>query len=77
MADNLESQQAARREARKQAQEESRKAMQEHRDERKKVTEEQLKRAESSQPTPTQEENDLARIGVGSRKRKTTRAARR
>ena len=38
--------------------------MQEHRDERKKANEEAMKRMESSQPTPTQEENDLAKLGV-------------
>lgn len=64
MADNLESQQAAKREARKQAQEEGRKAMQEQREDRKQQTETALKRMESSRPTPTQEENDLAKIGV-------------
>lgn len=40
------------------------KAMQEHREDRKKQTETALKRMESSQPTPTQEENDLAKIGI-------------
>lgn len=40
------------------------KAMQAHRDERAKATAEALKRMESSQPTPTQEENDLAKIGI-------------
>ena len=64
MADNQESQQAARREARKQAQEESRKAVQEQREERAKHTAEAVKRMESTQPTPTQEENDLAKVGV-------------
>ena len=64
MADNLESQKAARTEARKQAQEESRKAVQEQRDERAKLTAEAVKRMESTQPTPTQEENDLAKVGV-------------
>ena len=34
------------------------------RDERKKANEEAMKRMESSQPTPTQEENDLAKLGV-------------
>jgi len=40
------------------------KAMQEQREDRKQQTEAALKRMESSQPTPTQEENDLAKIGV-------------
>ena len=40
------------------------KAMEAHREERAKATAEAMKRMESSQPTPTQEENDLARIGV-------------
>jgi len=39
-------------------------AMQENREERKRQTEEAMKRMETSQPTPTQEENDLAKIGV-------------
>ena len=39
-------------------------AMQEQREERKQQTEEAMKRMESSQPTPTQEENDLAKIGI-------------
>jgi hypothetical protein len=55
---------AQQAQARKNAQDENRKAMEEHRDERKKQTEAALKRMESSQPTPTQEENDLAKIGV-------------
>ena len=58
MADN------AIRDARKKSQEENRKAMQEHREDRRKDTEAALKRMESSQPTPTQEENDLAKIGI-------------
>lgn len=40
------------------------KAMVENRDERAKLNEEAMKRMASSQPTPTQEENDLARIGI-------------
>lgn len=40
------------------------KAMQAHREERAKATAEAMKRMESSQPTPTQEENDLAKIGI-------------
>ena len=58
MADN------AIRDARKKTQEENRKSMEEHREDRKKQTEAAMKRMESSQPTPTQEENDLARIGI-------------
>ena len=51
--------------ARKKAQDEARKAMQEQRDERAKATAEAVKRMESTQPTPTQEENDLAKLGIG------------
>jgi hypothetical protein len=40
------------------------KAMIEHREERAKINAEAMKRMETSQPTPTQEENDLARVGV-------------
>lgn len=40
------------------------KAMQEQREQRAQATAEALKRSESSQPTPTQEENDLARLGI-------------
>jgi hypothetical protein len=40
------------------------KAMQEQRDERTKANEEAMKRMDSSKPTPTQEENDLAKLGV-------------
>jgi hypothetical protein len=40
------------------------KAMQEQREERAKATAEAIKRMESTQPTPTQEENDLAKIGI-------------
>lgn len=40
------------------------KAMQAQRDERKKANEEAMKRMDTSQPTPTQEENDLAKLGV-------------
>ena len=39
-------------------------AMQEQREERKQQVEEAMKRMETSQPTPTQEENDLAKLGV-------------
>lgn len=52
------------REARKKAQEDARKAVQEQREERAKHTAEAVKRMESTQPTPTQEENDLAKVGV-------------
>jgi hypothetical protein len=54
----------AENQARKKAQEEVRKAMQEHREERAKLTAEAVKRMESTQPTPTQEENDLAKLGI-------------
>jgi len=40
------------------------KAMEEQRDERTRLNEEAMERMDSSQPTPTQEENDLARLGV-------------
>jgi hypothetical protein len=40
------------------------KAMQAQREDRAKANEEAMKRMESSQPTPTQEENDLAKLGV-------------
>jgi len=40
------------------------KAMEEQRDERARANEEAMERMDSSQPTPTQEENDLARLGV-------------
>lgn len=54
----------AHREARKKAHDEARKALQEQRDERAEATAEAVKRMESTQPTPTQEENDLAKLGV-------------
>ena len=54
----------AENQARKKAQDESRKAVQEQRDERAKLTAEAVKRMESTQPTPTQEENDLAKLGI-------------
>jgi hypothetical protein len=38
--------------------------MQENREERQRQTEEAMKRMETSQPTPTQEENDLAKMGI-------------
>jgi hypothetical protein len=50
--------------ARKKAQEETRKAMEEHREERAKATAQAVHRMESTQPTPTQEENDLAKLGI-------------
>jgi hypothetical protein len=50
--------------ARKKAQDDARKALQEQREERAKVTAEAVKRTDSTQPTPTQEENDLARLGI-------------
>ena len=40
------------------------KAMQAQRDERAKANEAAMKRMDESRPTPTQEENDLARLGV-------------
>jgi hypothetical protein len=52
------------KEARQKAQDEARKAVQEQREERAKATAEAVKRMESTQPTPTQEENDLAKVGV-------------
>jgi hypothetical protein len=54
----------AQSEQAKQRQDAARKAMEEQREERKKATEQALKRAESTQPTPTQEENDLAKLGI-------------
>ena len=50
--------------AHKKAQDEARKAMEEHRERVNKSNEEAMKRVAESRPTPTQEENDLARIGV-------------
>jgi len=49
---------------RKKAAEELKKAMQEHREERAKATAAAVARMESTQPTPTQEENDLAKLGI-------------
>ena len=40
------------------------KALQTEREERAVANEEAMARMDSSQPTPTQEENDLARLGV-------------
>ena len=40
------------------------KAMQTEREERAVANEEAMERMDSAQPTPTQEENDLARLGV-------------
>ena len=50
--------------ARKKAQEAARKALEEQREERAKGTAQAVHRMESTQPTPTQEENDLARLGI-------------
>ena len=58
MADNQAQQ------ARKKAQDEARKAMEEHREQVAKGNEEAMKRVAESKPTPTQEENDLARLGI-------------
>ena len=44
--------------------EKAKQALQEQRDERAKATAEAVKRMESTQPTPTQEENDLAKLGI-------------
>ena len=44
--------------------EKAKQALQEQRDERAKTTAEAVKRMESTQPTPTQEENDLAKLGI-------------
>ena len=38
--------------------------MQEQREERDKANQEAMKRMDSSKPTPTQEENDLAQLGI-------------
>ena len=54
----------AQSEARKKAQDDARKAFEEQREHRAKLTADALERAETTQPTPTQEENDLARLGV-------------
>ena len=54
----------ADKEASKKAQEEARKAMEEHRERVNKGNEEAMKRVAESRPTPTQEENDLARLGI-------------
>jgi len=51
-------------EAERKRREDARKAMEEQREFTNKANEEALHRAENSQPTPTQEENDLARLGV-------------
>lgn len=40
------------------------KAMQEQREEQNKANAEAMKRMDSSRPTPTQEENDLVRLGI-------------
>ena len=57
--------QQARKEARDKARDDARKALDEQREERAKATAQAVHRMESTQPTPTQEENDLARLGVG------------
>ena len=54
----------AKSQAQQDAQSKAREALNAQREERKKATDEALKRAESSKPTPTQEENDLARLGI-------------
>lgn len=41
-----------------------RKAFEDAREEREKLNAEAAERMETSQPTPTQEENDLARLGI-------------
>ena len=57
-----------RKEERKRAlqerREEAKKTLEEQRQERAEATAEAVKRMESTQPTPTQEENDLAKLGV-------------
>jgi len=50
--------------AQKQDDSPARKAMQEQRERVNKANEEAMKRVAESRPTPTQEENDLARIGI-------------
>jgi len=50
--------------AEKRRRDEARKAMEEHRELVNKGNEEAMHRASNSQPTPTQEENDLARLGI-------------
>jgi len=50
--------------AQKQDDSAARKAMQEQRERTNKANEEAMKRVAESRPTPTQEENDLARIGI-------------
>jgi hypothetical protein len=52
------------KELRKTREADARKAMEEQRNERAITNEEAMERMDSSQPTPTQEENDLARLGV-------------
>jgi hypothetical protein len=54
----------AQSEAHRKRQDEARKALEENREERKKLNEEAMKRMDSAKPTPTQEENDLAKLGV-------------
>src|SRR5262245_16418039 len=50
--------------ARKKAQDEAKKAMEAHREERAQATAEAVKRMEAKQPTQTQEEKDLAKLGI-------------
>ena|SRR5215475_11602626 len=52
------------KEARKKAQEDARRAYEENRGQVNEITQEAIARAEKSKPTPTQEENDLARLGI-------------
>ena len=54
----------AQSEAAKKALEENRKAFQEQRERVNKANEEAMLRVAQAKPTPTQEENDLARIGI-------------
>ena len=51
-------------EAEKRRREEARKAMEEQRDFVNKENEAAMKRVADARPTPTQEENDLARLGI-------------
>ena len=51
-------------EAERKRRDDARKAMQEQRDFVNKENEAAMHRAANSQPTPTQEENDLARLGI-------------
>lgn len=53
-----------RKKALEERREKAKQALQEQREERGKATAEAVQRMESTQPTPTQEENDLAKLGV-------------